>query len=183
MVLPRLCATVFYCSIQVPKPSRKSIEQAMLRLLARGQFSHIGALLAAMAIGSFVAPPMAIALAPTPAAVHCVTHVNHHDSHADTSSAAAHSHDKASKGNDANPEQQSGGHPDQDPTCCEMFNVTGLNPSLAPGILTIWHQSDVSVIVHANFQSLTPDQPSRPPNYLFSTLATTLFRSPWQGHG
>jgi hypothetical protein len=44
-----------------------------------------------------------------------------------------------------------------------MFNVTALAPDSTPAILRQWTDPAVSMFNEANFHSLAPEQPNRPP--------------------
>jgi hypothetical protein len=129
----------------------------MLNRLTKGVVARIGAFLAMLALAGFVAPPMAVAFVPTPAAIHCLTDTDHK---ADSHSAA---HDPVSHHGDVDHEKRSGDSPIHRTTCCGMFNVTALAPDSTPALLRLWTDPAVSMFVEANFHSLAPEQPNRPP--------------------
>jgi hypothetical protein len=127
----------------------------MLNRLTKGVAARIGALLAALALAGFVAPPIAVAFVPTPAAIHCLAATDH----------KAHSgaQDRVSHSGDVDHGKRSGDSPSHRTTCCGMFNVTALAPDSAPAILRQWTDPAVSMFIEADFHTLAPEQPNRPP--------------------
>jgi hypothetical protein len=129
----------------------------MLNRLTKGVVARIGAFLAALALAGFVAPPIAVAFVPTPAAIHCLAETDHK---ADSHSAAQ---DRISHSRDVDHGKHSGDSPSHRTTCCGMFNVTVLAPDSAAAILRQWTDPAVSMFIEANFHTLAPEQPNRPP--------------------
>jgi len=129
----------------------------MLRRLHKGIAARIGTVLAALAVTSFVAPPIAVAFAPTPAAIHCLTHIKHeagHDHAGSVQSGHTHDRDHADK-----PDKQA----DHKTICCGMFSITALAPDAGPAPLTYWRNRAVLTFVAPVIHPRAPDQPIRPP--------------------
>jgi hypothetical protein len=130
----------------------------MLSRLAKGVAARIGAFLAVFALAAFIAPPIAVALVPTPTAVRCLVQ---------TDSKADHDHSAAPAGVSYNSNvdhgKHSGDRPDHKSTCCGMFSVTALAPDSYSVVLRYWTGPAVSVFIEANFRGLAPEQPNRPP--------------------
>ena len=128
----------------------------MLRWLTRGFAARMGAFLAALALAAFVAPPVAVAFAPTPAAIYCLTHVDHEadDNYGTVPAGVSHS---------VHHVKHSGDKPAHKSNCCGMFSVSALAPEAAPAILRPWSDSAVSMFVEPDFQTRVPELPVRPP--------------------
>ena len=126
----------------------------MLTRLTKGVAARIGAFLAVLALASFVAPPIAVAFAPTQTAVHCLVHTN---DQADYSATGGVSH----RG-DAGHDRHSGNGPDHKSICCVMFRVTALAPDSTMSTMPYWTYP-FSMSIEADFHGLAPQQPNRPP--------------------
>jgi hypothetical protein len=126
----------------------------MLTRLTKGVAARIGAFLAAFALASFVAPPIAVAFVPNPTAAHCLVHP---DDEADYNAPGGVSH----RG-DADHDRHSGNGPDHKSICCGMFGVTALVPDSTIEMIPYW-TDPFSMFIEANFHALAPEQPDRPP--------------------
>ena len=102
----------------------------MLTRFTKEVAARIGAFLAAFALASFVAPPIAVAFVPNPSAVHCLVHA---DDQTDYSAPGGVSH----RG-DADHDRHSGNGPDHKSICCGMFSVTALVPDSTMGMIPYW---------------------------------------------
>ena len=126
----------------------------MLTRFTKGVAARIGAFLAAFALASFVAPPIAVAFVPNPTAVHCLVHA---DDQTDYSAPGGVAH----RG-DADHDRHSGNGPDHKSICCGMFGVTALVPDSTMEMIPYW-TDPFSMFIEANFHALAPEQPDRPP--------------------
>jgi hypothetical protein len=129
----------------------------MLLALRRGVRFRAAAFFAALAMASFVVPPIAVAFAPPEAAAHCLAHAEHglgHDRAGATRSGAFHDVDHQS------PSHEKGDHKS---TCCGMFCSTALAPDAGLAIRPVWRDTAVSFIGVLDFYGRAPEQPDRPP--------------------
>ncbi len=128
----------------------------MLTALSKGFLFRVAIWIAALAVFAFVAPPIAVAFAPTQHAVYCLTHDDHGVGQAD--------HDQAADGhhpNDLDHEKHgSGGHKTN---CCGLFCVTALLPGLGYMFEHAWAGTPVSFGLQASFSGQAPDRLDRPP--------------------
>lgn len=132
----------------------------MLVALATGVRLRLATLVAAISVFSFVAPPIAVAFAPTKSAIHCLTHAD--DEFAlqveaiQPDSANDHKdHVKHSRG-------------DHRSACCCLFSATALIPDSGhlsePGLSS----SPAFSALEASFYGLMQDRLDRPPITLLS---------------
>ena len=119
-------------------------------------------LIAALAIFSFVAPPMALAFAPSETAVHCLSRTDHelapHGQAEALQPSSTHDHEDDAEHS----------HGDHKSACCCLFRVTALVPAsghlFEPGL----SGSAAFSALEASFYGLMRDRLDRPPISLLS---------------
>jgi hypothetical protein len=130
----------------------------MLTALMRGSRFRVAIWLAAAAVFAFVAPPIAVALAPTGNAVYCLTHGDHAIGHDEQDQAAGHQHP-----GDLGQVKHLHGNGDSKSHCCGLFCVTALAPSLGYIFDDTWFDAPAFFSLQTNFSGRTPDRLDRPP--------------------
>ena len=133
----------------------------MLAALTRGTLFKVAIWVAALAVFSFVAPPIAVAFSPSKTAAYCLTHVDH---------AFVHEHDQTDAvqpGVGHHDDHAKHSHGDHKSTCCGLFCVTALAPSVYV-FEPAWSGSAVSSALETSFQGRMPDRLDRPPISLLS---------------
>jgi len=132
----------------------------MLTALTKGVRLRVATLVAALAIFSFVAPPMAFAFAPTKSAIHCLTHADDElTSQAEAlQPGSAHDHEDGA-------EHSRGDHKS---ACCCLFSVTALVPDSGDLSEPELSRSAAFSAIEASFHGFTPDRLNRPPISLLS---------------
>jgi hypothetical protein len=130
----------------------------MLTALTKGVLSRVVIWIAALAIFAFVAPPVALAFAPTQHAVYCLTHEDHGVGLADHDQAVYHHR----PGELDHEKHRSGYHPQAN--CCGPFCVTAfLLASFRHGFEHAWAGTPVFWGLRTSFSGQTPDRLDRPP--------------------
>jgi hypothetical protein len=129
----------------------------MLTALTKGVRFRVAVLLAALAVFAFVAPPIAVAFAPTEYAVHCLTHDDHGMVTADHDQAV----DRHHPGDIDHEKHGSGG--DHKANCCGLFCVTALLPGFGHVFEHAWAGTPVSYGLQTSFSDQAPDRLDRPP--------------------
>ena len=119
-------------------------------------------LIAALAIFSFVVPPMALAFAPSEIAVHCLSRTDHelapHGQAGANQPGSAHGHEDHAK-------HSHGGHKS---ACCCLFSVTALVPDSGYLSEPMSLASPEFSALEASFHRLMRNRLDRPPISLLS---------------
>ena len=130
----------------------------MLVALTKGIRFRVAMAMAAFAVFAFVAPPIAVAIAPTEHAIYCLTHDDHAIGRVLHDHATGH-HDPGDL--DRVKHSKDGGK--QASHCCGLFCVTALAPEIRqesnPPILNPEQSSGIE----PSFHSRSPELPFRPP--------------------
>lgn len=131
----------------------------MLRSLRKGTAAWVGTFVAVLAVASFAGPLIAVAFAPTPEAIHCLTQIA-------PAPQADHDHAGAVQGGHSHDEDHGNKttKPDHETTCCGMFNVVALAATSGLAPLSFWRDQDSPTSVEPGFYPHSPEQPTRPPN-------------------
>ena len=130
----------------------------MLTALMRGSLFRVAIWVAAAAVFAFVAPPIAVAFAPTGSTVYCLTHVDYAIGHDDQDQAADHQHP-----GDLDHVKHSHGDGDRKSHCCGLFCVTALAPKLGHVFEHTWSRTPVFFGPQTSFSGRTPHRIDRPP--------------------
>jgi hypothetical protein len=130
----------------------------MLTALMSGSLFRVAIWVAAAAVFAFVAPPIAVAFAPTGNAVYCLTHAENAIGHDDHDQAADQQHP-----GDLGHVKHSHGGGDHKSHCCGLFCVTALAPSLGHVFEHTWPPTPVFFGLQTSFSGRTPDRIDRPP--------------------
>ena len=134
----------------------------MLTALTTGVRLRVATLVAALAIFSFVAPPMALAFAPSKTAVHCLSRTDHefapHGQAEALQPGSIHDHEDHAEHS----------HGDRKSACCCLFSVTALVPDSGDLSEPELSRSAAFSAIEASFHGFTPDRLNRPPISLLS---------------
>jgi len=130
----------------------------MLTALMSGSLFRVAIWVAAAAVFAFVAPPIAVAFAPTGNAVYCLTHAENAIGHDDEDHALDDHHPGG-----LDHVKHSHGDGDHKSHCCGLFCVTALAPSLGHVFEHTWFRTPVFFGLQTSFSGRTPDRIDRPP--------------------
>ena len=132
----------------------------MLTALTKGVRLRVATLVAALAIFSFVVPPMALAIAPTKSAIHCLTHAD------DELTSQAEALQPGSTHDHEDDAEHS--HGDHKSACCCLFSVTALVPESGYLSEPVSLASPAFSALEASFHGLMRNRLDRPPISLLS---------------
>lgn len=133
----------------------------MLTAWRRGVQFRIAIAVAALAVSAFVAPPIAVAFAPAPSTVYCLTHDDHvmvvaHEDHARIHDHSGH----LDQAKHSHKEGESKKH------CCGLFCVTALTPEIRGIPRPLLMEPEQTPLGYSSFHSRAPELPFRPPIFI-----------------
>jgi hypothetical protein len=131
----------------------------MLATLRSGIRFRIAFAMAAFAVFAFVAPPIAVAFAPTEGAVYCLTHNDHAIGHEQVDHAADHEHHPGDL-DQVKHSHQGDKHPSH---CCGLFCVAALAPEVRQLANPPLEGPQLSAFVVPGFHRRLPELHFRPP--------------------
>lgn len=132
----------------------------MLMALTKGVRLRVATLVTALAILSFVAPPITLAFAPTKSAIHCLTQAD------DELTSQAEALQPGSTHDQEDDAEHS--HGDHKSACCCLFSVMALVPDGGHLSEPVLSASPAFSAIEASFHGLMADRLDRPPISLLS---------------
>lgn|SRR5581483_11075652 len=130
----------------------------MLAGFRRGNRFRIAIAMATLAVFAFVAPPAAVAFAPTPGTTYCLTHSDHGMGLAHHDQSIADHHSGASVNSKFSHEEG-----DRKYNCCGLFCVVALAPEIRGMPAPLLIQLEQSSVTVPGFHSRMPEPHFRPP--------------------
>lgn len=134
-------------------------------VVKRRTFFRIGIAMAFLSVFAFVAPPVAMALAPAKDIISCLIEDDQEwaPEHYDDQGAEHADHkESGTVGNERH--SHAHGHAGDGPDCCRIFCVTALAPETGLVVRPVLSGSEYNSAIDPSFHSRAPELPFRPPN-------------------